>query len=568
MSKKSRTENWQLFLDDYIIARSTGLSRVVHHPRAMGVVIPADKPWETFGVSPTCIHRREDGTFIAYYISMWWDCDAAIQFSTEGMKRDRAHHTLHGVCYATSLDGIHWEKPNLGLSESPAGIDWDKNAPFPSPQGATMNNNLGLPFLVLANLGAYGNVSDPDKRYVIQMIHSSDEDTDFGAPLKAKRRYFAREIPDFLHDPAWREKLIDSGSELDPRRHNLHFWDDIHEEWVSMEQGVIGHWLPSREIARFASKDLVGWTSDSVLYPDCADPHLPQYYDEPMDMTPFCAEGIVFGLLSWFHGDRTHPEGGPVLEPSPEHPNRWPWARKGTNEMRITVSRDGGKTWDRSVSREAWIPHGTEEDSYDRVVLSGSPPIRVGDEDWFYMRVVDSDHLIIRNNPAQHPYNSDRIGRHQVALYVQKHNRYVSLQAGNRREVLITKPMEVSGDSLQLNVDAARGIVRVGIGLAEPVMTFNGTTPSMAPHLLAPTKPNYSDHLPHADFTDNLLPGFSFDDCEPITINSIEHTVKFKSASFIAIKGKRVRLLFEMQNANVYGFRFSGSSGSQGIDKV
>src|SRR3954454_8522433 len=42
-------EHWQLFLDDYIIARSTGFDRVVHHPQPRGLVIPADKPWETAG---------------------------------------------------------------------------------------------------------------------------------------------------------------------------------------------------------------------------------------------------------------------------------------------------------------------------------------------------------------------------------------------------------------------------------------------------------------------------------------------------------------------------------------
>ena len=65
----------------------------------------------------------------------------------------------------------------------------------------------------------------------------------------------------------------------------------------------------------------------------------------------------MLGLLSWFHSDRTHPEGRPNLEFTPEHPYIWPWCRKGTtNEMRITISRDGSITWARAASREAWIP--------------------------------------------------------------------------------------------------------------------------------------------------------------------------------------------------------------------
>ena len=41
--------HWQLFLDDHVIARSTGFQRVVHHPQPRGVVLKPDKPWESMG---------------------------------------------------------------------------------------------------------------------------------------------------------------------------------------------------------------------------------------------------------------------------------------------------------------------------------------------------------------------------------------------------------------------------------------------------------------------------------------------------------------------------------------
>ena len=208
--------------------------------------------------------------------------------------------------------------------------------------------------------------------------------------------------------------------------------------------------------------------------------------------------------------------------------------------MRITLSRDGGITWDRTSSREAWIPHGPEEDSYDRLVITPLPPVRVGDEDWFYMGVINANHLGIRNNADQSPYYHDRLGKFQIALYVQKHNRYVSMTARNYPEVLITKPVEVTGGALQLNVDASRGEVRVGIASAEPVPTFDGTTPSTAPHLLE----------------GRLLPGFGFDDCEPVLANSIEHSVRFKGG-VESLRGRSVCLLFRMVDADLYGFRFA-----------
>jgi hypothetical protein len=278
-------------------------------------------------------------------------------------------------------------------------------------------------------------------------------------------------------------------------------------------------------------------------------------------MLPFHSDSLVLGLLSWFHSDRRSPDGGPVLQKTTEYPHIWPWARKGVNEMRITFSRDGGRTWERSCSREAWIPHGTEEDSYDRLVITPSLPLRIGDEDWFYMGLFNGDHLTTRANAKQDSYYSDRVRKGEIALYTQKHNRYVSLRAPILRDlpvdpklrptggwlsasepqpVLITRPLLLKGKNLQLNVEANRGAVRVAIATAEPVETLKGTTLSMAPHL-AELHP---------------LAGFSFEDCVPVHTNSIEHTVQFKNGTTLeGLSGRKVRLLFEMIDADLYGFR-------------
>ena len=530
---------WHLLIDDHLLARTTGFDRVVHHPRARGVVIPADQAWETAGVAPMHISQGEDGRFTAFYTSMWWDIDRAEQLPGNH-KRDRAHHIFMRVGYATSADGIHWEKPSLGLVDAPSQSDWQKHWPYPTPQSWGRDNNLGVPFVIVSELGRDGNISDPAKRFALRLAPQQDgQAAGVGSNWQyTPRGYFAATLPDFLHDPQWREKLVDSGGNFNPRRNQVHFWDDLHQEWVAMDQGVVPHWLPSREIARFGSKDLVNWHSHAALYPDALDPHTPQQYDEPMGLVPFCVDGNVLGLLSWFHSDRTDPDGGPLLEPTPEHPGYWPYCRKGTNEMRITISRDGGYTWDRTASRQPWIPHGTEEDSDDRLVISPQPPVRVGDEDWFYMGLVSGDHLITRNNAEQTPYSNECVAKHQIALYTQKHNRYVSLRARTSREVLITKPIEITEETLRLNIDASRGAVRVALATGEAVPTFDGKTPSTAPHLLP----------------QHILPGFGFDDCETVRANRIEHEVRFGAASLAALHGQRVSLLFEMMNADLYGF--------------
>jgi hypothetical protein len=531
--------DWQLFIDDYAVARGTGLDRIVHHPRAMGVVIPADKPWESLGIAPSHFFKKPDGTFIGFYSAIWGD-------STPGGKiqPDRSQQYVVASAYATSRDGIHWTKPNLGLMDAPTGIDWQTNPPFPSPKGASKENNLGVPFDI-SDLGQYGNVSDPARRYLVSADGQS---------------YAATEIPDFVHDPEWKSKL-NKWPMTSPTRAAVNFWDKQHDEWVGMAQSATPHWLPTRTIARFASKDLSAWTSEMVLAPDSLDSHTPSSYDEPMGLYAFHSDGIVFGLLSWFHSDRTTPDGGPVVEgksasaqgwpwpKSAEHPFVWPWARKGTNEMRITISRDGAHSWDRTSSREAWIAHGTEQDSYDRMVIFPTLPIRVGDEDWFYMGVFNGDHLTSRSDARQRPFYSDRVRTGEIALYVQKHNRYVSLTTGSQIETLITKPFVIDGDTLQLNVDASRGKVRVGIAEYKPVATparksQDGgavrSTPSTDPYLME----------------QNALPGFAMTDCRPIEANGIEQVVEFRDGSSLkSIRGRTVVLFVEMLDSDLYGFR-------------
>ena len=133
-------------------------------------------------------------------------------------------------------------------------------------------------------------------------------------------------------------------------------------------------------------------------------------------------------------------------------------------------------------------------------------------------------------------------------MYVQKHNRYVSLTAGNRPQILITKPIKVTGKELQLNVDGGRGVVRVGIGIDKPINHPQGGW-------------KFKAHLPHYMVMDrwgnsHLEKGFNVSDCVPIEVDSIQHTVKFKERKVEELLGKTVRLYIAVHDADLYGFRF------------
>lgn len=490
MDAKSNDSNWELFLDDYIIERCTGFQRILHHPEPRGIVLPADKPWEPQGLTPIYVGFRDDGRLECYY---------------------RAHGVVEEdtgefVGYALSEDGIFWNKPTVNLVKA---LDSTENNLVPCGQPV--------------DLGRYGNVSDPGKRFYIPLGDDS---------RWYMRLYFGEKLPDFLNDSHWREKLVEVGKKPSYKL-SLHFWDPQNEEWVCMRQSL--NHPPTRCVARWATKDLKNWTLKPVLYPDCNDLTDPRYFDEVYGMYAIYTEGLILGYGSWFTADQTRPDMSTL-----EHESIGRVHMKGTMDVRLHVSRDWGHTWNRTVSREAWIPNGTEPDSYDRCVVPHCAPLRMGDEDWFYYAAVNGDH------GSYSGYLHDRQALHQGALYVQKHNRYVSFRAGTTPQILITKPIEVTGETLQLNVDGSHGEVTVGIGIDKTITILDDTEALL---------PNYM--VCDREDKTHLEEGFTLEDCHPIHANRIEHTVQFKNGPGLnALMGKTVRLYIKVQDADVYGFRF------------
>ena len=93
------TGPWQLFADDYLIAEQEGVVRTYHafEKHAGNPIMAADRPWEgsTAYLYGTVL-PNEDG---AGY-RMWYHSWALGEYR---------------MLYATSEDGIRWEKPSLGL---------------------------------------------------------------------------------------------------------------------------------------------------------------------------------------------------------------------------------------------------------------------------------------------------------------------------------------------------------------------------------------------------------------------------------------------------------------------
>src|SRR5258706_8180275 len=87
----------ELFVDDFIVLQVSGLDYRLGVPRAAGVALNLDQPWE--GRASAYVSIASDGKkFQMYY---------------RGGFGAKDNENL--TCYAESADGVRWERPNLGL---------------------------------------------------------------------------------------------------------------------------------------------------------------------------------------------------------------------------------------------------------------------------------------------------------------------------------------------------------------------------------------------------------------------------------------------------------------------
>jgi hypothetical protein len=99
---------------------------------------------------------------------------------------------------------------------------------------------------------------------------------------------------------------------------------------------------------------------------------------------------------------------------------------------------------------------------------------------------------------------------------------FVSLDAGDEKGEVITKPLVFEGDQLQLNI-AASGAARVAL----------------------------------LDQTGKPFEGFSLDDCVPIRADDVRKTVSWKNGAEVGeLAGKPVRVNFELRDAKLYAMQF------------
>src|ERR1051325_4571795 len=119
----------QLFIDRRFIARAHGIDLVSHPPRKAGPVLLQEKPWERDHIGSYLSVIEHEGICKMWYMSF-------------------AGKAGPNLCYATSTDGIRWERP-LVRNETNVVLS-------PFKEGAVMLDPVAPPEQRFKTLASFG----------------------------------------------------------------------------------------------------------------------------------------------------------------------------------------------------------------------------------------------------------------------------------------------------------------------------------------------------------------------------------------------------------------------------
>lgn len=180
----------------------------------------------------------------------------------------------------------------------------------------------------------------------------------------------------------------------------------------------------------------------------------------------------------------------------------------GGSGMGYTVlawTRDG-ETWHRDRATAKYFEPDPRAGAWDHAMAWIGSAVPVEDDVYLYYAGYRWGHKF--------HHSVDR----QIGMVKAKRDRFVAHEAGSGDGTILTPAITLGAENLSLNVDARGGEVRV------QVTTLDGET----------------------------IPGFTFQDCQPITSDSLAAAVQW-SKPLATLRGKPVRLEFSLKNARLFG---------------
>ncbi|MDR2674029.1 MAG: hypothetical protein LBC18_03960 [Opitutaceae bacterium] len=423
----------QLFVDDFLIEKTT-LVREFHHPekyKGNPVLKPeteieyskVDRPP---GQRPRITRR---GATITTSGGMWWNPDKQLfeLWYQAGWQTTAA--------YATSRDGVHWERPSLPL--------------YPGTnQVLPKDKSLDLLSIVLDPFCA-----DPNKKFKIFMTPQVDM-----VKTRWRARYFtspdgidwgeqrtggiAGDCSTMFYNP-FRKKWVYSLRWSYPADRPDGFRARAYWEDSDFERGM--NWVPDQPVP---------WArADRLDRPDSRIGDTPQLYN--LDAVAY--ESIMLGAFKILHGPRND------IAQQRNIP-------KFTG-INFAYSRDGFH-WHRPDRRLA-IKYSYSAGAWDRGYLNplGNICVVRGEKLWFYYTGFSGREAIAPGDDGDDLKRTDMHAGGATGAAILRRDGFASMNAGRKGGVLLTRPVRFSGTRLFVNA-AGTLVAEVCDEAGKPVAPF------------------------------------------------------------------------------------------------
>ncbi len=400
----------QLFIDRRFIESARGVTLAMNPPTKLGPVLLPERPWENLRIGFCDSVMEHEGTYKLFYSAM-----------------ARGKGTF--VCLATSTDGEHWHRPNLGVVQF---------------NGSTQNN------IVMSGVGETVVFLDPHgtpaQRFkAVSLRHWPDPD---------QCGLYVPTSPDGIHWTTSSQRLFPLG----PDTANQALWDTQRGKYVAF----IRLWNPLRKVGRIEMDDIMEpwpyrkiekpyyiWGEDKIAVPskevptafeyDDRDPVPSDHYNAAAVEYPWAADAYFMFPSAYLH----FPD-----------PPAGQYANDGLLDIQLAVSRTGVKF--QRLSREPYVPLSPEAAKDSKCLYMAVGMVRRGD----YIYQYYAGYEITHGAPQQAGPNP--IG--SICALRQRLDGFISADAAYTGGELLTPPLKFAGDHLELNVDcSALGSCQVGV---------------------------------------------------------------------------------------------------------
>ena len=483
-----------MFIDDRFIGESNGITLKVNPPVKKEIVLELEKPWENIlGQYTTVV--EDEGIY-----KMWYDAFVGIARSKE---------VPLSVAYATSTDGVHWERPDLGL------FDWyghqQNNLVMPGTSGGVMIDPLApSEHRYKAVIEGFANSIWPESAALHWdmtgggvYLATSPDGLRWKVVTEPASPFFHDSQNHLLYDDRIRKYVAyfrthEQGRTLG----RVELDDPMHVPWPYRKRAGI----QPNQYGLYLG--LNHGEYDTVMACDERDAPDSDVQIAPVVKYPW-ADDVYLSLVAIYRHytevDVSQPHGGKRKDGK--------FSNDGTQDVQLGVSRDG-IAWQRP-DRSPYIPLGLMGDWDGGCIWPTLGIIRRGNEIWQYYAGTWHTH-------GAHGSDTKSGG---LCRLVQRLDGFVSADAGEKGGEIVTPLLTFKGTQLVLNVDCtAQGTVQVEV----------------------------------RDEKDQPIPGYTLVESEPVDRNQIAAPVRWTSDKEIgALQGQPVRLCFKMRTCKLYAFQFT-----------